>query len=219
MPIATTCPKCNATFRIPLDALRRADGSVQCGECSSFFIALKHAFLLDSPIVQKVVPQKVEIKHSRSWNGSIFVGLVLALGSLGAAVSHLGLVRNAFSLDYIYAVSPAYKVVGVPLPLYKGIDSFVLGQSSLHKEEDGSIRLSFTLYNRAYVSTEWPKLRVGLLAPGGKKTYEVVTNIDDLLSVRPTGPVAPMSNVSMEFKIPAEKATDAATYKLEVLER
>lgn len=219
MPIATVCPKCNATFRVPMDALRREDGSVQCGECSSFFIALKHAFVFDSPIVQKVAPQTIEIKSKRSWNGFIFVGLALALGALGAAVSHLGLVRNAFSLDYIYAVAPAYKVVGVPLPLYKGIDSFVLGQSNLHKDEDGSIRLSFTLYNRAFVSTEWPKLRVTLLAPGGRTTYEVVTNVEDLLSSRPMGPVAPMSNVSMEFKISAEKATAAATYKLEVLER
>lgn len=219
MPIATVCPKCNATFRIPLDALRRADGSVQCGECSSFFIALKHAFLFDSPIVQKVAPQTVEIKHRHSWNGFIFVGLLLALGALGVAVSHIGLVRNAFSLDYVYAVAPAYKVVGVPLPLYKGIDSFVLGQSSLRKEDDGSILLSFTLYNRALVSTEWPKLRLSLVAPGEKTTYEVVQNAEELLSVRPTSQVAPMSNMSMEFKVSADKAKDAATYKLEVLER
>lgn len=206
-------------FRTPVEALRRADGSVQCGECSSVFVALKHALLFDSPIVEQVSSQVVEVKPRRSWNGIIFMGLLLGLGAAGAGLSHLGLVRNAFSLDYIYAVAPAYKVVGVDMPLYRGIDAFVLGQSSLKKEDDQSIRLSFTLYNRGGVPTAWPKLKVMLVGAAGQTTYEVVTNVEDLLSAKPVGPVAPMSNMMLEAHISAEKAKDAVTYKLEVVER
>lgn len=206
-------------FRTPVEALRRADGSVQCGECSSLFVALKHALLLDSPIVEHISPQNVHISHRRSWTSLIFVGVLLVLGALGVAASHVGLQRNAFSLDYVYAVAPAYKVAGVQMPLYKGIDSFVLGQSSLLKVEDNSIRLSFTLYNRAGVPVEWPQLRVVLLGAAGQTTYDVVTNVEDLLSTKPTGPFGPQSDVVLEAHISAEKAKDAVTYKLEVVER
>mgnify|MGYP003500677276 CR=1 FL=1 len=56
----------------------------------------------------------------------------------GASFSHIGLVKNAFSLDYVQTVAPLYKMFGVSQPLYKGIDSFVLGQSTLRKDTDDS---------------------------------------------------------------------------------
>lgn len=206
-------------FRTPVDALKRADGGVQCGECSFFFVALKHALLLDSPIVAQISNSVVELKPRRSWNNLIFVGILFVFGAVSVTVSHLGLQKNAFSLDYVYAVAPAYKVAGVPMPLYQGIDGFVLGQSSLKKDDDQSIRVSFTLYNRANVQTTWPKLKVILLGAGGQTTYEVITNVDDLLTAKPTEAVAPLSNLVLEAHISAEKARDAETYRLEVLER
>ena len=206
-------------FRTPVEALKRADGSVQCGECSSVFVALKHALLLDSPIVAKISSAAIELNPQRSRNGAIFIAIIFGLVAAAVGVSHVGLQKNAFSLDYFHTIAPAYKVVGVPLPLYQGIDAFVLGQSSLKKDDDQSIRLSFTLYNRGGVATAWPKLKVVLLGASGQTTYEVVTNVDDLLPVKPTDPVGPLSNVALEAHISAEKAKNSETYRLEVVER
>ncbi len=205
-------------FRTPVEVLRRSDGSVQCGECSSVFVALKHAVLLDSPIVELVSSHVVEVKPRRSWTGLIFLSWLVGLCLVGAGVSHLGLVRNAFSLEYVNTVAPVYKVFDMSMPLYRGIDGFVLGPSSLKKDDDQSIRLSFTLHNRAGVPTSWPKLKVLLLGAGGQTTYEVVTNVDELLYLPPVS-VGAMSSFILEAHISAEKSKGAVTYKLEVINR
>lgn len=218
MPIATVCPHCQSTFRTPVDALRRADGSVRCGECTCVFVGLKHALLFDSPIVERLESPTVEFRKKKNWSRSIAAVVGVFLISIGVFVSHVGLTKNAFSLDYAHAVAPAYKIAGVQMPLYQGIDAFVLGQSTLLKNEDQSIRLSFGIYNRAGVPVAWPKLRVVLVGAQGQTTYDVVTNVGELLPTKPAGPVPPLANFELEAQISAEKAKDAVSYKLEVVE-
>lgn len=204
-------------FRTPVAALHHADGSVRCGECSLIFVGLKHALLFDTPIVERLEAHTVHIEKKRSWTWLIFVTMLLLVLIVGAGISHMGLTKNAFSLQYVQAVNPIYKTLGLQAPTYVGIEPFVLGQSLLSKDEDQSIRLSFTLYNHASVPVQWPRLKVTLLGASGETTYEVVTNIQDLLSVKPTGPVAPLSNTTLEAHIAADKALNAVTYKLEVV--
>lgn len=218
MPIATVCPHCQSTFRTPVDALRRADGSVQCGECTCVFVALKHALLFDSPIVEKFESQTIEFGKTRNWSKSIAASMGIVLIAMGIFVFHLGLQKNAFSLEYVEALAPAYKIVNANMPLYQGIDAFVLGQSTLLKNEDESIRLSFGIYNKASVPVAWPKLRVVLLGAHGQTTYDVITHVGELLTTKPEGPVPPFANVELDARISAEKAKDAVSYKLEVVE-
>lgn len=219
MPIATVCPECNSMFRTPVEALRRADGTVQCGGCSCVFVGLKHALLLDSPIVEQFAPTTMELKAKRNWGGAVLAAGVIATVFVAAAVSHLGLAKNAFSLEYAQMVSPAYKLLGVPQPVYTGIDAFVLGQSTLRKDVDDSIRLSFSLDNQTALQVAWPKLRVQLLGADGQTTYEVVTNVRDLGGAKSASEVAPRANLVLEAHVSAANAKNAVTYKLEVVEQ
>lgn len=195
-------------FRTPVEALRRADGTVQCGGCSCVFVGLKHALLLDSPIVEQLSPTTMELKAKRNWGALLLVGIVVFIALAGASFSHIGLVKNAFSLDYVQTVAP----------LYKGIDSFVLGQSTLRKDTDDSIRLFFSLHNQSTASVAWPKLRVQLLGAGGKTTYEVITNVRDLAASGSAEDIAPHANLTLEAHVSAQDAKNAVTYKLEVVE-
>ena len=115
-------------------------------------------------------------------------------------------------------VAPLYKMFGVSQPLYKGIDSFVLGQSTLRKDTDDSIRLFFSLHNQSTASVAWPKLRVQLLGAGGKTTYEVITNVRDLAASGSAEDIAPHANLTLEAHVSAQDAKNAVTYKLEVVE-
>ena len=205
-------------FRTPVEALRRADGTVQCGGCSCVFVGLKHALLLDSPIVEQLSPTTMELKAKRNWGALLLVGIVVFIALAGASFSHIGLVKNAFSLDYVQTVAPLYKMFGVSQPLYKGIDSFVLGQSTLRKDTDDSIRLFFSLHNQSTASVAWPKLRVQLLGAVGKTTYEVITNVRDLAASGSAEDIAPHANLTLEAHVSAQDAKNAVTYKLEVVE-
>lgn len=206
-------------FRTPVEALRRADGTVQCGGCCCVFVGLKHALLLDSPIVERFAPTAMELKAKRNWGGAVLTGIVMAIVLLGATLSHIGLSKNAFSLDYAQMVAPAYKLLGVPQPVYTGIDAFVLGQSTLRKDADESIRLSFSLDNQATLAVAWPKLRVQLLGADGQTTYDVLTNVRELAGTKADGAVAPHANLVLEAHVSAANAKNAVTYKLEVVEQ
>lgn len=175
--------------------------------------------LLDSPIVEQFSPTTMELKAKRNWNGLVLVAVVVALVSLGGALSHLGLTKNAFSLDYAQTVAPAYRMFGLPMPVYTGIDAFVLGQSTLRKDADDSIRLSFSLDNQATTPVAWPKLRVQLLGADGQPTYDVVTNVRDLATSKMANEVPPRASMVLEAHVSAEKAKNAVTYKLEVVEQ
>ena len=72
-------------FRTPVEALRRADGTVQCGGCSCVFVGLKHALLLDSPIVEQLSPTTMELKAKRNWGALLLVGIVVFIALAGAS--------------------------------------------------------------------------------------------------------------------------------------
>lgn len=219
MPIATVCPKCNSMFRTPVEALQRADGTVQCGECKFIFVALKHALLLDAPIVERVSNRVVHINARRSRTGFIFSSLIFAFGLVSILCLHTGLVKNAFSLHTVQAIAPMYTILGADLPLYRGVDGFVLGQSALKKEEDQSIALDFVLYNRGNVPTAWPRLKITLLGPKENVVYEIVRNVEDLLASKTASSAAPELELALNVRIATTSARHAISYKLELIEQ
>lgn len=219
MPIATICPKCQSIFRTPIAILARADGNVQCGECSNIFVGLKHALLLDAPIVERIDTAAIVLLPKKRWFGLV-VSMCILISILVTALGlHIGMKESALPLEMTQTLSSFYKVMGINPPVYQGIDSFVLGPSTLRRNEDQSVLLSFSLYNRSDLYVEWPRLKIVLLNDSGQVVYEQIELVNKSVVESLESRSAPHSNPNLTVKIKSANNRGADAYKLEILTR
>jgi len=63
----TQCPKCETTFKLGADDLRRANGKVRCGDCDHVFNALE---FLAEEVEEKLVAEGAETEGTEGWTRS-----------------------------------------------------------------------------------------------------------------------------------------------------
>ena len=204
-------------FRTPLEALHNETGLVQCGSCTEVFVGLKYALLLDAPLVQPQETQSIVVAPARSYGKWYLVVITLLLSlfllwSVDYALRQGGI----FTLEQSEELSKAYKYLQIPVVPYMELDTLNITGSSLRRDNDNYLNLSFTIHNSSMLPVQWPQLLLTLKANDGSKTKDLRLNLPGLKKGTGSNTLKPNEDAEFEFSLPPHESEGLTEYRLEL---